>query len=131
MNTGEDTQALRKIIDLTRFISLLILSIHFYLICYQAFAHWGWTTGFTNRIIGNIAKTGLFSDVLKPKLAALIFLSISLMGAKGKKDEQIQKSSIVAYLLCGLLCYFISVLVLYLHGSNSMVAILYLSLIHI
>ncbi|WP_295719964.1 conjugal transfer protein MobC [Mucilaginibacter sp.] len=128
MNTGEDTQGLRKIIDLTRFISIFILSIHFYLVCYQAFEHWGWTAAFTNRMIGNIAKTGLFSGLLKPKLAALLFLSISLLGAKGKKDEHIQRSGMVAYLLCGLLVYFISLLVLYLPGSYSMVAILYMAL---
>jgi len=128
MNTGEDTQALRKIIDLTRFISLIILSIHFYLTCYQAFVHWGWTTDFTNRLLGNIAKTGLFSGGLKPKLAALLFLCISLLGAKGKKDEQIRQHSIAAYLSCGLLCYFISVLVSYLPAGNSLVAILYMAL---
>src|SRR5476651_486329 len=128
MNTGEDTQALRKIIDLTRLISIVILSIHFYLTCYQAFVHWGWTTDFTNRLLGNIAKTGLFSGGLKPKLAALLFLCISLLGAKGKKDEQIRQHSIAAYLSCGLLCYFISVLVSYLPAGNSLVAILYMAL---
>jgi hypothetical protein len=128
MNTGEDTQGLRKIIDLTRFISLFILSIHFYLTCYQAFLHWGWTTEFTNRIIRNIAWTGLFTGWLKPKLAALLFLCISLLGAKGKKDEHIQKSAIAAYLSCGLLIYFISLLALYLNGGLSIVAILYMGI---
>jgi hypothetical protein len=125
MNTGEDTQGLRKIIDLTRFVSLFILTVHFYLTCYMAFVEWGWVTAFTNRIIGNIAKTGLFQGWLRPKLAALLFLSISLLGANGKKDEKINKQGIAAYLLCGLLTYFISILVLYLHAGNGMVAILY------
>jgi hypothetical protein len=128
MNTGEDTQALRKIIDLTRFISLIILSIHFYLTCYQAFLHWGCTTGFSDRLLGNMARTGLFFGSLKPKLAALLFLGISLLAAKGKKDEQIQKGSIAAYLLCGLLCYFISVLLLYLPTGRSIVATCYMAL---
>ncbi|RYE54487.1 MAG: hypothetical protein EOP48_12210 [Sphingobacteriales bacterium] len=30
MSTGEDIQGLRKILDFTRLISLVILSIHFY-----------------------------------------------------------------------------------------------------
>ncbi|MBD1366599.1 YWFCY domain-containing protein [Mucilaginibacter sp. ZT4R22] len=128
MNTGEDTQGLRKIIDLTRLISLVILSMHFYLTCYQAFRDWHWTAIVTDRIIGNIAKTGLFSGMLKPKLAALLFLCISLLGAKGKKDEKIQRNSIIAYLGCGLLIYFLSWLILYLSAGNSMVAILYMSI---
>jgi len=128
MNTGEDLHGLRKIIDLTRFISLTILVIHFYLTCYPAFAGWHWTAALTDRIIGNIAKTGLFSGMLKAKLAALLFLAISLLGAKGKKDEQMNYRGITAYLLTGVLIYFISPLVLYLHGSNSLVAIAYMAL---
>ncbi|WP_184550998.1 YWFCY domain-containing protein [Mucilaginibacter sp. FT3.2] len=128
MNTGEDTQGLRKIIDLTRLISLVILSIHFYIICYQAFREWHWTAVFTDRIIGNVAKTGFFNDPLRPKLAALLFLCISLLGAKGKKDEGIQRNSIGAYLICGLLIYFLSLLIFYLPAGNSVVAIGYMGI---
>jgi hypothetical protein len=128
MNTGEDTQGLRKILDFTRLISLFILSIHFYIICYKAFELWGWTANFTDRIVINIAKTGLFTGILKPKLAGLVFLVISLLGAKGKKDEQIQQSSIVVYLLAGLVVYLFSPLVFYLSGSLSLVSGMYIAL---
>ncbi|MCX2492629.1 YWFCY domain-containing protein [Pedobacter sp. PF22-3] len=104
MNTGEDTQGLRKIMDLTRLISITILVLHIYLACYRAFEYWGFTASLTDRLMGNIAKTGLFSGLLKPKLAALVCLIISLIGLKGKKDQKIQKKSIIACLLCGLLC---------------------------
>jgi len=123
MQTGEDTQGLRKIIDFTRLISIFILAIHFYICCYQAFSHWHWTAGITDRIIGNIAKTGLFSNIWKPKLAALLFLIISLVGVKGKKDEKINYRIITAYLITGLLIYFISVLCFYLHTSTAMIAL--------
>src|SRR4051812_13866027 len=115
MNTGEDTQGLRKIIDLTRLISLAILAIHFYIICYKAFLYWGWTAELTNRLIGNLVGTGLFNGILKPKLAALLLLVVSLLGVKGKKDEKIKKNSIVAYLSFGLPAYLLSPLVFYLH----------------
>jgi len=128
MNTGEDTQGLRKIIDLTRFISIFILSLHFYICCYQAFHNWGWATDFTDRIVRNIAKTGLFITMHRPKLAALLFLIVSLLGAKGKKDEHILKPALVAYLVCGLLIYFISWLILYLHVGVSTLAILYMGI---
>lgn len=128
MNTGEDTQGLRKIIDFTRLLSLMILCIHFYVTCYQAFLHWGWTAELMNRIISNVAKTGLFSGIFKPKLAALLFLCISLLGAKGKKDERVAWKSIACYLFCGLLVYLLSPLVLYLHTRVGMLAILYIGL---
>ncbi|RNL51772.1 conjugal transfer protein MobC [Pedobacter jejuensis] len=125
MNTGEDIQGLRKIIDFTRLISIFILAIHFYLCCYVAFRNWGWTAEITDRIVANIAKTGLFNSIVKPKLAALLFLIISLIGVKGKKDEKIQKTTIIAYLLTGFLLYFISVLCFYLNVKATVTAICY------
>lgn len=128
MNTGEDAQGLRKIIDFSRLISITILCLHFYIICYKAFYHWGWTAELTDKITSNIAKTGLFNSILKAKLAALLFMAISLLGAKGKKDEKIQRKSIIAYLLSGLLIYFLSFLALYLQFSISIVAFTYMCL---
>ena len=128
MNTGEDTQGLRKILDFTRLISLFILAIHFYITCYRAFEFWGWTATLTDRIVVNIAKTGLFTGMFKPKLAALLFLCISLLGVKGKKDEKIQRNSIVAYLACGLLIYLVSVLVFYLPCPIPVIVALYIAL---
>ncbi|RLJ77382.1 conjugal transfer protein MobC [Pedobacter alluvionis] len=128
MNTGEDTQGLRKIIDFTRLISIFILSIHFYICCYSAFKQWEWTADITDRIIYNISKTGLFDNLVKPKLAALLFLVISLFGVKGKKDEKLKKNSIIAYLLTGLLLYFISILFLLLPLNLLLIATLYIAI---
>lgn len=128
MQTGEDTQGLRKIIDFTRLISIFILAVHFYLCCYAAFGEWGFTAEITDRIILNISKTGLFAGMLKPKLAALLCLLISLVGVKGKKDEKIQKNAIIAYLLTGLLLYFIGALCFYLIAKASLIALLYIGI---
>ncbi len=128
MNTGEDIQGLRKITDFTRLISIFILAIHFYLCCYQAFKAWGWTAEITDRLISNIARIGLFSGILIPKVSALLMLIISLVAVKGRKDEKIQKKSIVAYLLTGLLLYFISALCFYLYALPQVVAIAYITI---
>ncbi len=128
MNTGEDLQGLRKTIDFTRLISIFVLAIHFYLCCYAAFENWGWTTEITDHIIGNIAMTGLFSNLLRPKLAALLFLLISLIGIKGRKDETIRKDIIAIYLSSGLLLYFISVLCFYLDTRINLIAVLYIGI---
>jgi hypothetical protein len=128
MQTGEDIQGLRKIIDFTRLISLLILSIHFYISCYAAFREWHWTAEITNRLVMNIGKTGLFTGMLKPKLAALLLLFITLIGAKGKKDEKIRKDTIAIYIGAGLLLYFIGVLCFYLQTSASIIAVSYIGI---
>jgi hypothetical protein len=126
MNTGEDIQGLRKIIDFTRLISLFILSIHFYICCYFAFKQWGFTADITDNIISNISKTGLFNNMLYPKLASLFCLLISLVGTKGKKDEKINAKTIVVCLALGLLFYFISMLCSYINASPSLVTIVYI-----
>ncbi len=45
MHTGENEQGLRKILDLTRMISMAVLLIHFYYYCYGAFQQWELTFG--------------------------------------------------------------------------------------
>nr|WP_317125276.1 YWFCY domain-containing protein [Pedobacter schmidteae] len=57
-----------------------------------------------------------------------LFLGITVLAAKGKKDEKIQKNSIVAYLLTGLLVYFLSPLVFYLPYGIPLRAGLYILL---
>jgi len=126
MQTGEDTQGLRKIIDFTRLISIFILAVHFYICCYKAFAGWHWTAGITDRIVASIAKTGLFKDMLKPKSAALLCLIISLIGVKGRKDEKINYRMITAYIVTGLLIYFISILCFYLNARLPVIACSYM-----
>jgi hypothetical protein len=37
-HTGENEQALRKILDMTRLISIVLLALHFYYYCYAGTA---------------------------------------------------------------------------------------------
>ncbi|RWU08188.1 conjugal transfer protein MobC [Pedobacter chitinilyticus] len=113
LQTGENEQALRKITDFTRLISVTILLLHFYYECYQVFAGMGISTKLTDQLLGNIARTGLFSFFVKPKLIALGLLAISLLGAKGKKDEKLGYRTALGYIVTGLCCYFISWLALH------------------
>jgi hypothetical protein len=128
MQTGEDINSLRKIIDFIRMISIFILALHFYISCFAAFQQWHWTATITTRIVINIAKTGLFNTIIRPKLAALLCLVISLIGSKGRKDEKILLKNIIIYLLAGLLLYFISTLCFYLKTTNQLIAISYMGL---
>ena len=128
MQTGENEQALRKILDMTRLISIIVLVIHFYYYCYAAFREWHLVSGFSDKIMGNIHHTGLFSNFQKSKLFALGFLLISLIGAKGRKDEKLNYKTAFAYIITGILIYFISYLSLYLKIEIVQAAIAYISI---
>lgn len=124
--TGENEQGLRKIIDLTRFASIFILLLHFYYFCYRAFEQWEITSTITDRLMKNISQTGLFNGVFLSKLIAIGLLIISLLGAQGKKDEKINKRSIAAYLLIGLLLFFGSSWFFQLNKTIEIVAVVYM-----
>lgn len=108
MSTGENEQAQRKIIDMTRWIAIFILILHFYYYCYPLFRIFNLTWSFTDQVLVNIERTGLFHSFHKSKLIALGFLTLSLLGAKGKKSEQINYKTTLRYIVPGLLLYFLS-----------------------
>src|SRR5215217_5961531 len=126
-STGENEQGLRKIIDLTRMISIVILLLHFYFTCYAAFQRWSFTTTITDRILNNIARTGLFKTLNTSKLIALGFLTVSLIGVKGRKTEALSHKIAFAHIGAGLLVYFSSVYFFNLAATNSTIAITYIS----
>lgn len=119
MNTGENEQALRKITDFTRLLSIAILAIHFYFFCHAAFAVWGLTAGIVDHVIATIVKLGIFKTSLASKGAALLLLGISLFGVKGRKDEKISGRIVIVYFVTGLAFYGLSELVLnYSNGTR-------------
>jgi hypothetical protein len=128
MQTGENEQALRQILDMTRLISIVVLGLHFYYFCYGAFEQWHLTAHLSDNLLTNISNTGLFSNHYKSKLIALGFLAISLLGSRGRKDEKQNFKTAFAYIFTGLLVYFISTLILLLKAQFVTIAILYMGL---
>jgi hypothetical protein len=126
VNTGENEQGLRSIIDLTRMISMMLLFLHFYFYCYNAFAGWRLTAHLSDVILKNISRTGLFSAFHKTKLLSLGALLISLIGSKGKKSEKLNYKIALAYFSGGLILYFISVFILYIPVDESAVTASYM-----
>jgi|SRR5690606_24881723 len=118
LQTGENEQALRKILDMTRLIAIVVLFIHCYYYCYGAFREWGLVSVFTDRLLANITRSGLFGNFHLSKLVALGFLVIYLFGARGRKNEKLNSQIAFAYIISGLLTYFISCLVLCKHSTN-------------
>lgn len=119
---------MRKIIDLTRLASIAVLLMHFYYACYAVFADWGIRSEISDRLLRNIAHTGLFSSPLVSKAIALAVLAISLLGAQGKKDSAAKWRSVAALLLVGAGLYFGSGFALRLSQPIEFVAMTYMLL---
>ncbi len=124
--SSENQQALGKILDMTRFIAITVLILHFYYYCYGAFQRWGLTVQLTDHLMENIQRTGLFNGFARSKLVALLFLFISLIGAKGKKDDKLGYRPAIAYMICGLSIYFVSYLIMLLPIRPNSIAMIYM-----
>ncbi|MFP5439039.1 MAG: conjugal transfer protein MobC [Bacteroidia bacterium] len=122
MATGENEQALRKIADLSRLISIVFLVLHFYYGCYALFKTLGLQSGLTDYILSNIARTGLFVRPITAKLGCLVFLVISLLGVKGRKDEKMGYSRPLKYIAFGLALFFSGVLLPYVLAGPRVLA---------
>jgi hypothetical protein len=127
MSTGENEQDLRKILDMTRWLSVGMLLLHFYYFCYGFFVQLGWYTAITDRLIQGIAQTGLFTTVTTSKILTLLLLLVSLLGAQGRKQEDIRASSLLWLLLGGLVIYFASSLLLTLQVGIRVTTYAYIS----
>jgi len=126
MQTGENEHGLRRIIDFTRLLSLVILTIHFYITCYAAFQAWHLTAPIVVRIIGNFAQMPVLKNRLAAKAAALFLLAISLIGCRGRKEEKIRPKTALSYIGIGLLLFFGSQLLLLLQTTIILKASVYI-----
>ncbi|MBS1544177.1 MAG: YWFCY domain-containing protein [Bacteroidetes bacterium] len=127
-HTGENEQALQKIIDFIRLLSLVVMMIHFYFYCHRAFEVWGLTHSIANDLLGNISRTGLFNNFYNSKLLALCFLVISLVGAKGRKDDTISLR-LAAYLgIAGLVTFLFAHFILFIHIGVVLACCIYIAI---
>lgn len=128
MQTGENIEGLRRILDFLRMGSIAVLLLHFYSVCYPAFREWKLTLPIADKIIFNLSQNMPFlQGVNKPKLAALLLLVVSVIGKKGKKDDKLTLPPILYYIIIGLVLYFISSLFLQLTATEKTIAQLYIS----
>lgn len=128
MQSGEDAQALRKILDFIRLGSVLLLLIHYYSVCHPAFQSWKLQAGAVDKIIYNLTQhVPLMNGNIKPKLLVLLPLIISLVGTKGRKNEKLNAKSIIYNIAIGLLLFFISNILLLLKKNEATVAVFYIS----
>jgi len=126
MQTGENEQGLRKILDMTRLISIVLLLLHFYYYCYAAFRLWGATGTLSDKVLSNIIRTGIFSRFHTSKFFALAFLAISLVGVRGRKDNKLVLKTTLWYIGSGLALFFASYIILLIGGDIPIEAATYM-----
>ncbi len=129
MQTGENEQALRKIVDLTRICSIVLLLLHIYYYLHQPLSVWGLTHEFMDRIMINIISTGLFKNIWISKLLSLGLLIVSLIGARGRKDEDFKLTRSLSLLTSGIVIFLLSHMILLTDGSIHLLSIVYVSLL--
>jgi len=122
MQTGENEQSLRKIIDFTRLLSIALLMLHFYIFCYTVFKDAGLSTPIAEKILHNLYHVKFISNIAIAKLLIMGLLVISLVGAKGRKDEKINARQAGILLITGLLVYSFTGYLLHLAGQVSVMA---------
>lgn len=125
MNTGENEQGLRKIIDLTRFISIGILLLHIYYYCYDAFVQLNFRSTISDNFLRNIENAGLFSPYFKSKAAPIVLIILSFLGLKGRKNETSSYQTALAYSLTGLFFYGGSFLCLHIPSDPVTIMVTY------
>ncbi|GAB2769995.1 conjugal transfer protein MobC [Rhabdobacter roseus] len=123
----ENQYALGKILDLTRMLAIVLLGLHFYYYGYTAFAGWQLVSDFSDRLLENVARTGLFARFHRSKVLALGLLLVSLLGIKGKKKENLPVWTGLGYTLTGMAIYFAASLLWYLPLSAQGVTVAYLA----
>ncbi|QQL49888.1 conjugal transfer protein MobC [Mucilaginibacter ginkgonis] len=128
MQTGENEQALKKVIDFTRFLSILVLLLHYYFICYGLFRHLHITHPAADRVLANVFRLGIFRHPLLTKSFALLILLVSLSGSKGKKEETVTGGNCIAYCVLGILLFYCTSIFLDIKGNYYFISILYISL---
>lgn len=125
MPASENQQALQKIIDFIRLVSICILLLHVYYFLIPCWRSIGLTSEISDKIIHSIASTGILNNPLLSKLIALSLLLISLIGTTGKKDNPFSLTSIIIMIVFSLCLYFGAQAVFSLHFQPISTCILY------
>jgi len=126
MQTGENEQGLRKILDMTRLMGVGVLGLHFYYYCYATFRDWRLVSDLTDGVLENIYNTGLFENFYTSKLIAIALLAISLLGIKGRKNEKMNAKTASVYGVLGLGFYLGSYVLMYWEAPIEWISIGYM-----
>ena len=88
MSSTENLQALRKIADMCRTMSFLVLFGHVYQVGYPYFASFGIRSGPSDRLLRAFEETGIFGEFHAAKCLSLVLLILSVLGNRGRKGPE-------------------------------------------
>ncbi len=103
-----NTDNRRGIFDGCLAASVLLLLLHLYYFCSDTAAQWGLMPEGALKVMVKIEATGFFRHIGVSKLLALVFLGLSLLGARGRKNNQLDMRVTVGLVVAGLLLFFLS-----------------------
>ncbi|MDF2191359.1 conjugal transfer protein MobC [Paraflavitalea sp. CAU 1676] len=128
METGENIQALRKILDFLRFGSILLLLSHFYAASYETLSEENLNIILIDKLIFNFSeKSFMLNGITRSKCFILLLLLISLLGVKGKKDEKQTILPLCILTAGGLAFYFLSVFLLEIDANPATITSWYIT----
>lgn len=127
MAQEDDLRALGKIIDFFRAAAVVLLILHCYWYCYQAFHQMGLYNDIVNNLLMKIAQIGLFENYLTNKMICIGILALSCLGNKGVKSEKITWLKIEIAGILGLILFFCNTWLLTFTSNVVCNAALYIS----
>lgn len=126
MQSEDDLRGLAKVMDFMRAISIMLVLVHIYWYCHAYFVSMNYTVSVVDKILLNFQdNTGLFNHIVITKFFSVLFLALSCLGTKGVKNQKVTWSKITAFLVLGVLFFFINWWILDLMLSLSSITILY------
>jgi len=108
--------------DMFLYGSMAILLLHCYFFCYDAFHDWRFTSLISDRILLNIAKTGLFDNIWRSKLIALGLLLLFTLVSTNRKTDRVSFGKVAWYLGAGICAYFISQTIFFIPDISTATA---------
>lgn len=102
MATGENEQALRKVMDFTRLLSVALLMVHLYLACRNVLVTFTTDLPEVDILMHRLMRSPLISSLNLSKAVILLLLFISLLGSRGRKQEDIKPIHAIWLIVAGL-----------------------------
>lgn len=121
----EDKQSMHKLMNLLRLSAILIILLHLYFYLYPCFQKYGFVNDHVDNVFIKLIKTGIFKNSFVTRIFSFLLLSLSCIGTKGMKNENITKQAVVFYIGLGAVLFFGSFLILYTDVSNVVIAFFY------
>ena len=118
-HTGESIDGLRKVNDIVRLFSIVLLGLHIYYFCYGYFAGIGFTHEFSDKVLHKVANTALFSNIHFTKGLVFFLIIISSIGMGVKRRKKLNLFKDISLFILGSIIFFYSIVVLNIEFFNA------------